>query len=205
MPRTHLVITIGDDEHRVSAMDAPAQILQQVERCLVRPMHVFEYDQRLFALQLVEHGGEDLLAVRTGIDRRQQCALRLPRDVVQRGKRPGCEECIACPPKYPSPARLPAEFLYQCGFADARFTRDERNTAASRGGPVKPLRQIRKVSFALQQFHRMRTRRGLDNTTCNPSVRVLQRSAIGSLPWPARCSAAVLEPNIGKSFLQFRW
>src|ERR1700677_2803543 len=102
MPRTDLVITIGDGEHCVSTMDASAQILEQIERCLVRPMHVFEYDQRLFALHLVQRCGEDLLAVRAGIDRRQQCALRLPRDVVQRSKRSGCKERIARPPKYPS-------------------------------------------------------------------------------------------------------
>ena len=126
-------------------------------------------------LDLVQRCGEDLLAVRAGIDRRQQCALRLPRDVVQRSKRSGCKERIARPPKYPSLAQLLAEFLYQCGFADARFTSHERNTASSHGGQVEPLRQIRKISFALQQFHRICTRRNLGSPTCNPSVLAAQR------------------------------
>src|ERR1700727_3097278 len=149
MPRTHLVITICDREHCVGATDASAQILDQVERCLVCPMHVFEYNERLLALQLIQRRGEDFVAVRAGTDRRQQCSFRLPRDVVQWGERSRCKERITCPPKYPGLALLLGELLYQCGFADARFASNERNAAASLGGGMEPFHQIRKTSFTL--------------------------------------------------------
>jgi hypothetical protein len=64
-------------------------------------MHVFEDDQRRFpSLQLVERCGEDCVTVHSGVDCRQQWALRLACNVVQRGERPRREERVACPPQY---------------------------------------------------------------------------------------------------------
>src|SRR6267378_2769866 len=112
MPRTYLVIAVRNREHYVCAMNAAAQKLEQIERRFVRPMHVFEYDQRLRpSLQLIERCGEDDVAVRSGIDGRQQRTLRLPRDVVQRGEGTGREERIARPPQYTRFALLLREFL----------------------------------------------------------------------------------------------
>src|SRR5579863_2893099 len=142
-------------------MHATAEILEQIERCLVRPMHVFEYYQRLFALQLVQRRGENFVAIRSGSDRRQQRAFRLPRDVVQRGERPGCKERIACPPKYPRLALLLAECLYQRGLADARFAGHERDTTASLGSGMEPPGQFRKTLLTLEEFHPMRIRERL--------------------------------------------
>jgi len=65
MPRADLVVAIGDREHYACAVNAAAQILEQVERCLVRPMHVLEYDQRgRPSLQFIERSGEDFVAAR---------------------------------------------------------------------------------------------------------------------------------------------
>ena len=158
MPRADLVVAVGNREHCVCAMDATAEILEQIKRCLIRPMHVLEHDQRLFALQLVQRCSENVVPIRTGIDRPQQRALRLPRDVVQRSERSGCKERIAGPPKHPRLALLPGELLYQRRLADARLAGHERDTAASLGSGMEPLREIRKTSFTLEQFHRMFTR-----------------------------------------------
>src|SRR3979490_3325239 len=115
MPRAALVIPIRNREHCVCAMNAASQKLEQIERRFVRPMHVFEYDQRLLpALQLIERRGKDYVAV-AGIDGRQQRALRLPRDVVQRGEGTRREERIARPPQYTRFALLLREFLQQRG------------------------------------------------------------------------------------------
>ena len=143
MPRADLIVAIGDREQHACAVNAAAQILEQVERCLVRPMHVLEDDQCLRpSLQLIERSGEDFVAVRSGIDGRQQRALRLPRDVVQRGKRTGSEERIARPPQHGRRALLLREFLQQRGLADACFAPHERDTTAVLRRSAEPFRQI---------------------------------------------------------------
>src|SRR3981189_1403905 len=151
MPRADLVIAIRNGEHCVCAMNAASQKLEQIERRFVRPMHVFEYAHRLRpALQLIERCGKDYVAVRAGIDGRQQRALRLPRDVVQRGEGPGREERIARPPQYTRFARLLRQFLQQRGLADPRFAADERDTTTALRRSTEPFRQIGETSLTLK-------------------------------------------------------
>src|SRR5580700_11251302 len=110
MSRADLVIAIADHEHCVRAMDASAQVLEQIESCLVRPMHVLEYDQRFFSFQFVERRSEDQVAGRSGIEGRQQRTLRLPPYVVQRAERPRREKRVTCTPQYPRLALLTRKF-----------------------------------------------------------------------------------------------
>src|SRR6185312_15621430 len=210
MPYTDLVIAIGNHEHCMCAMDASAQILEQIKSCLIRPMHVFEHDQRLFALEFVQRCGEDLVAVRAGIDGRQQCAFGLPRDVVQRPEGPWRKERIACAPQYPRPALLLGEFLNQRGLADARLARHEDDTAAAPGNGLEPFREIRKTSFTLEQFHRLCTRKTPSSASCNPSVVVAQSCEFYDFPEPARCCLVNhfhiwvgLVSNMGRASIQY--
>ena len=69
MPRADLIIAIRNREHRGCAMDPSTQILEQVERCFVRPMHVFKHHQRWQRSRA--HRApcrENLFAVRAGVE-----------------------------------------------------------------------------------------------------------------------------------------
>src|SRR5262245_7911959 len=98
MPWTHFVVAVSDHEQGARASDAPAEVLEQIEGRFVRPMHVFEYQKGVAALQLIEGCAEDCIATAARGQRRQQRALRLPRNVVQRAQRTGREERIAGAP-----------------------------------------------------------------------------------------------------------
>ena len=159
VPRADLVIAIGDGEHCVRAVDAAPQKLEQIERCFVRPVHVFEHDESLLALQFIERRGEDGVAGSAGIDGGQQRPLSLSRDVVQRRERPGREERITRAPQYPRIALQMRELLQQYGLSDAGLAGHEREASAAFARVAKPFSQIREATFTLEQFHRMCTAR----------------------------------------------
>src|SRR5258706_9618511 len=94
MTRPDLVIPEGHRQHGVRAVDAAAQVLEQIERGLVCPVQVFKYDQGRSPLERVERGREDQIAVCAGGNGRQQLALRLERDVMERCERPGIEQLV---------------------------------------------------------------------------------------------------------------
>ena len=167
MPRANLVVAIRDREHCACTMNSAAQMLEQVKRCFVRPMHVFKNNQRLRPLQLIKRCGEDFLALRCSIDGRQQRALRLPGDIVQRGERPGCEERVARPPQY---ARLRAAAW--------------RIPAAARSCPCPP--RLPRGRHSLLDPSRRRaiapSRRDIVRARAVPS-KVYPKD-----PWPATCN-----------------
>ncbi len=82
VPRAELVIAIRRRQHGARAVDAPAEILEQIERGLIRPVQVFEYDQRRRALELIERRAEYRVGAGGGIDRGQQPSFGLARDIV---------------------------------------------------------------------------------------------------------------------------
>src|SRR5579859_2843600 len=54
MLRSDLVVTVRGDQEQTHRRDAPSEIAQQVQRCLVRPMHVLE-DQQCWLAGRVQH------------------------------------------------------------------------------------------------------------------------------------------------------
>ena len=82
MLHADFIVAVGDGQQRAGAMDAPAEVFQQVERRLVRPVHVLENDDRRFPVDLIERGGKGGIPVSRPIDRREQRPLGLPRNVV---------------------------------------------------------------------------------------------------------------------------
>ena len=66
MTRTHLVVAVRDREHCSRALNAAAEVLEQIESRLVRPVHVFEHDQGLCSFELIERRRENDVAIRCG-------------------------------------------------------------------------------------------------------------------------------------------
>ena len=159
MPRADLIVAIGNGEHCVGSVDAAAQIFEQIERCFVRPVHVFEHDERLLALQLIERRVEDGIAGSAGTDRGQQRSLSLSRDVVQRRERPGCEERVTRAPKYARVALHMRKLLQQDGLSDTGLTRHERDDSRRVRPSCEAIQPNSRTTFALEQFHRVCTAR----------------------------------------------
>jgi hypothetical protein len=151
-----------------------------------------KYGQRSRALELIQRGGEDGVAVRAGAHGRQQRALSLPRDVVEGRQRPGCKKRIAGPPEHSRVALLLREFLQQHGFADA---------ASPRTSAIQPPRSGTASNHAVKSArYRSRSSSSIGRVPaaslgglCNPDNAAAQnpRSAAlrhprGQLPWGSR-------------------
>src|SRR5579863_2969306 len=139
-------------------MDPPTEILEQVERRLIGPMHVFDHDQRLHSLEFIERGREDQVGACAGTQGRRQATLRLPRDVMERRQGARCKESVACSPQHAHPLLPLRERLQQGCLADTRLTSDKGGAAAMDGGTGKPVCQVGEPLFSLEQFHRSSTR-----------------------------------------------
>jgi hypothetical protein len=149
----NLVVPVRYDDHRAGSMDAAAEELEQIKRCLVRPVHVFEHDQRRRPLQLIQRCGKDVVAVRAVPMDANSAPLSLAGNVVQRREWPGRGEVVAAAPQAARDALPRAEFLQQHGLADARFAAYEHRAAIAAGRGAEPSQQLSKASIALEQFH----------------------------------------------------
>ena len=128
------VVTVSDHEQRSGSMNASAEELEQVERRIVRPVNVFEHDERALSLRLVERGGEDDVPARSGRQRCLQSAFCLPTDVVKRRQGARREESIARAIRSFSPTAQPNIRLVS--LADDILGRGGRMTNAIRAiGP----------------------------------------------------------------------
>ncbi len=78
MGAADLVVAVGAQQQRARALDAPAEVGQQVERRLVGPMQVFEHQAMRVAAQCVEHRGEDLEAAVVAAEGRRHASRRAP-------------------------------------------------------------------------------------------------------------------------------
>jgi hypothetical protein len=88
-----------------------------------------------------------------GADSRQQRALRLSGNIVQRGERSRCKERVTRSPQHTGGGLMIAKLLKQCSLADTRSAAHERNATTAIVSGTEPFRQIRKKFFALEKFH----------------------------------------------------
>ena len=105
-------------------------------------MQVLEYGQGLGSFQLIERGREDCVAACAARDSRQQRALRLARDVMERCERPGREQCVARAPQHPPVAHLPSEFLQQGRLAYSGLTTHQHDASTEFLCRVEPGSEI---------------------------------------------------------------
>ncbi len=89
MLRAQLVVAVRHDEHDAHALQPASDEFDQIERRLVRPMHVLENEdrRRRSARQLIDRCVEDGIAVGRRCDGRAKFLPRLPGDVIKRRQR----------------------------------------------------------------------------------------------------------------------
>jgi hypothetical protein len=101
--------------------------------------------------ELVEGGGEQGLALARALDRGEQRAARVARDVAQRAERPGRDERVARAPEHPPVGGAGAGGSDERRLADARLADDDGDPPRV-AGVLERARERRPLYVALEQL-----------------------------------------------------
>lgn len=130
MTGTDLVVAIGREQQRASAVNAATDEFEQIERGLIRPVHVFEYAYRGRLTELAEKAAENHLTRRFRVECATELAIDALGDVVQRAERPWCEQGLTAAAQDTRRRDTCQKRIYQTGLADTGFAEDERDATA---------------------------------------------------------------------------
>ncbi len=81
-----LVIAVGQDQQGGSAVYASGQVFDEIERCLVGPVDVFDHQDGGRARNIVEKGSEERRTVRLALEQHAQRGSGLLGDVIERAQ-----------------------------------------------------------------------------------------------------------------------
>src|SRR6185369_14270130 len=95
-----LIIAIGNDEQCVEFVDASTKKLEEIERCFISPVNVFDNQNGGgLILEFVENGGEDGRTRGFFFEQRKEVATDLSRDVGNGAEWSRGEQRIAAAPQ----------------------------------------------------------------------------------------------------------
>ena len=149
-----LVVAVRRDHERVHRLDAAAEQPKDVERCLVRPVHVLDDDDRgLPGAQLVAERRKDGLRLLAPLDDVREGRAALERDVHERPQRTRCVQTVARPPQDAGRVgTVAAELLNERRLADARLAGDEREPARALADVIERGGERLQLRGALEQI-----------------------------------------------------
>jgi hypothetical protein len=124
------VVAVAEDQQRARVADAAAEVLDEVERRVVGPVHVLEDDdrRRRRAGDLVEEGGEERGALAGPRQRGTQRRSGVGGGIVQRAERARSRQRLARAPENAA-ADLRREALEERRLADSSLAADEDGAA----------------------------------------------------------------------------
>jgi hypothetical protein len=135
----------------MGARQPPAEQRHQVERRVVGPVEVVDHEHRA-AGERVERGGEDVLACAGRLERGEERAARVARDVAQRAHRARRDQRVAGAPQDARARQRRADLADQRRLADARLACDHHH--APHGGRLAERGLDRPALFlTLQEIH----------------------------------------------------
>ncbi|UUZ58896.1 hypothetical protein LP418_22995 [Nocardioides sp. B-3] len=140
-------VTLVAERHQQQcpqALDPATRVTQQVQRCVVGPVHVLDDrdGQRLAVPQLVDHGGEQQVPGLVRATGGEQVAAHVLGDVAQRGQGARRREAVAGPPE-PGSGQSLLELLEQGRLADPGLTLDPGRDDRFRSRPPRHTRAAR--------------------------------------------------------------
>jgi hypothetical protein len=152
------VVAIGQHEQHRRPIEPPADVTHEIEGRGVRPVQVFEHEQRGLVAQPCEQI-------------REQAAIRLPRmqrprnaygqelcQIDQRSERPRCmQRLAACHQHADGCGAAFGKSPDHRGLADARFARNKHDGAAAACCVPQRSFQRSERTFAFQQLHSTRS------------------------------------------------
>ena len=110
----------GEDQAPGRAHEAAAEERDEVERAVVGPVEVLDDDDR-GGRELVERGGEHVLARARAVERGEQRPAGLARHVAERAHRARRDQRVARAPEHAPRGQGAADVGDQRGLADARL------------------------------------------------------------------------------------
>jgi hypothetical protein len=141
-----LVVAVRRDHERRRSLEPATEVAEEIERCLVRPMHVLDNGDRCARAERLEHGCEDIPP--TG------GPLEIWQELVQWRERLRSEQPVAGGPE---DARLARLGLDECaderGLPDPGLAPDEHEPAVARGRGAEMLAESGEVPAPLDQLH----------------------------------------------------
>ena len=131
MGPAELVIAIRRDEERIKPFDPAGDETNDVERALVRPVDVFQHDDRgRSPRELLDERVREAVRIRTAANEVVERSADRPREVDERSQRPRHEERIARSREHMRALRhLRAETPHESALADPRLACDEHETS----------------------------------------------------------------------------
>jgi hypothetical protein len=136
-----ITIRSGDDE-RGNGRQAAGEEADDVERRLVRPVHVLEDEDRRLDLELAQESGRNLMRACRARNERLQLVAGLLTDVEQRAEGMGREERVARARENSERGRLvAAEPADELRLADAGLSSQEDETAFAMRSPGECVRE----------------------------------------------------------------
>jgi hypothetical protein len=142
MPALELVVAVRGQDERGHGRNPPREEPQDVERRLVRGVHVLDdEDRRRARLELANERCRDLVRPRSRPCELLQLAARVLGDVEERPEGTRCEERVARAPKEPDALRTElAEASDERSLADAGLSPDEQDASAR--APADALQRV---------------------------------------------------------------
>ena len=135
MRSVELLVAIAGEDQRVNALEPAAEQLQDVERGLVRPMHVLkDENRRTPPVELADESAGDLVGRRFAVNELRELTPGLVGDVEERPQRcRGQQRLAGAPEDARRPPPLVAELSQQGRLSDPRLTTDEHQPSGGVG------------------------------------------------------------------------
>ena len=151
------LVAVAEHEQRARALDAPADIAQQIERGAIGPLHIVDHEhgRRAAIAQHREHAGEHLGGVAPAAHRRGQRRWNVFEQIDQRTQRRRRKHRLAGAAKpLDIAAGAPREFGDEAGLAAPRLGAQQHATPGHRGAPQRgdALAQQRQLGAAFEQW-----------------------------------------------------
>ena len=156
-----LVIAEGGDHQDPHPVEPPAEIFHEVDRRIVSPMDVLEYQDRRFRQpgQYFENPDEFGGRAASLVELLRQVTAKFPQDVIERPQRRRCQKRIAVAPKDADGSSVDShEVLDEGRLPDAGLAADHHELPQSSAGPFECCFQHEEITLPLEEADHIRLR-----------------------------------------------
>ena len=153
MAPVHLVVAVGQQQHRGQVGDPPDQVAQEVQGGLVGPVHVLhdQHGRVPGPVQLVQQRGEERVPVPGVAQRAGQVGTDAAGEVADRAQDARGRQVVALAHEEPRVGRESvAQLAHQAGLADPGLAGDQDHGTGSRRGEPGGVGQRRQLGLPLE-------------------------------------------------------
>ena len=156
MGALQLVVPVAHEEERRDGLEPSRQQTNDVQRRLVRPVHVLQHKHGRLAGELGDEGLVDVVWLRGGEHELRERAPDHPGDIEERSQWPRREERVAGPPEDAGAPHVVCEAAEKRGLADSGLAGDEQHAPAPGDDIGECLRERVERDAALEELFGVR-------------------------------------------------